>query len=252
MDRSLRLLQLFLQLSTQFARIGSVPGVLGAFARSRRGIAAVEFALVLPFMIILTLGSIEVARLIIFTRKIELVANTAVEMLSQNNTPAPSNASQGVVNFNDLHFTQGATLVIFPQILQDAANKGVEWSNDIAISMASIQFTPTPSTCTTSCTYKANVIWNSGPNPRPCGTSLTPVADTNTPTPTTLPTDVYGPGTILAVDIVYTYTPLFIQTIFGSIKIARSAFLAPRYKPQGIVYQVISGDDKIGAECPGF
>jgi Flp pilus assembly protein TadG len=208
----------------QFAGRCRQAALLSAFVRSRRGVAAVEFALVLPFMIILMLGSIEVARLITFTRKIELVANTAVEMLTQ--TPLP-----GVVFDQDLQFTQGSTVVIFPQILQDAANKGVAWTSDIAISMASIQFTATPSTCTTACSYVANVVWHSGPNPRPCKTNLAAVADTATPTPTTLPTDLYGPGSIIAVDIVYTYTPLFIQKLFGSIKISRSAFLAPRYVP---------------------
>jgi Flp pilus assembly protein TadG len=238
--------------SVQCAGIRGGLRLCGVFARSRRGVAAVEFALVLPFMVLLMLGSVEVARLITFSRKIELVANTAVEMLSQNDTSAPGNSNEGVVNYQDLHFTQGAALVIFPQLLKDAANKGVLWTSDISISMASVTFTPTPSTCTTSCTYTANVVWNSGPNPRPCGTNLAAVADTSTPTPTTLPTDLYGPGTVLVVDIVYTYTPLFIENLFGSIKLSRSAFMAPRYKQQGIIYQVISGDDKIGAECPGF
>ena len=232
-----------LSLATGMLREGGVLRHWLAFARSRRGIAAVEFALILPLMVVLTLGSVEVARLIIFTRKIELVANTAVEMLTQNGT--------GKVNYIDLHFAQDSTMVIFPQILQDAANKKISWSNDIAISMASVQFSPSPATCTSNCTYVANVVWNGGPNPRPCGTSLTPVADSSTPTPTTLPTDLYGPGSVLVVDIVYTYTPLFIQNLFGSIKISRSAFLAPRYVPL-VKYQVIAGDDQIGSECPGF
>jgi Flp pilus assembly protein TadG len=213
------------------------------FARARRGMAAVEFAMILPLMVALTLGSVEVARMILFTRKIELVANTAVEMLTQNGT--------GFVNYVDLHFAQDSTMVIFPQIMQDAANKQITWSNDIAISMASVQFTPTQATCTSNCTYLANVVWNSGPNPRPCGSNLTPVADTSTPTPTTLPADLYGPGSALVVDIVYNYTPLFIQSLFGTVKISRSAFVAPRYVPL-VKYQVISGDDKIGTECPGF
>ncbi len=216
---------------------------LVGLARSRTGIAAVEFAMILPLMIALMLGSVEIARYIVFSRKVELVANTAVEMLTQNGT--------GTVNYTDLHFAQDSTMVIFPQILQDAANKGVTWSNDISISMASVQFSPQPATCTNSCTYVAKVVWNSGPNPRPCGTNLAAVADTSTPTPTTLPTDLYGPGSVLVVDITFTYTPLFTQKLFGTIKLSRSAFVAPRYVPL-VKYQVTSGDDGIGKECPGF
>ena len=39
--------------------------------------------------------------------------------------------------------------------------------------------------------------------------------------------------------------------LFGAIKLSRSAFVAPRYVPL-VKYQVVSGDDGIGKECPGF
>jgi hypothetical protein len=76
------------------------------------------------------LGSVEAARLITFARRVTLVTTTAVEMLTQNGT--------GTVNYIDLHFAVDSTMVIFPQILQDAALKHVSWSNDIAISIASV------------------------------------------------------------------------------------------------------------------
>ena len=214
-----------------------------AFCRARQAIAAAEFALVLPLFVTLMLGSVEVARLITFARKVTLVATTAVEMLSQNGT--------GTVNYIDLDFAIDSTMVIFPQILQDAAQKEIPWNNDIAISMASILFTPNPSTCTSNCSYVANVVWNSGPNKRTCGVQLTPVPDTSVPSKTTLPTDVFGPGSLIVVDIVFNYTPIFGLGLFGTIPIARSAYLAPRYVPL-IKYVVASGDDGIGAECPGY
>jgi Flp pilus assembly protein TadG len=87
------------------------------FWRARQAIAATEFALVLPLLVILMLGSVEAARLIVSARKVTLVATTAVEMLTQNGT--------GKVNYVDLHFATDSTMVIFPQILQDAAQKGI-------------------------------------------------------------------------------------------------------------------------------
>jgi Flp pilus assembly protein TadG len=103
---------------------------LKQFWEARQAIAAVEFALVLPLLVILMLGSVEAARLITFARRVTLVTTTAVEMLTQNGT--------GTVNYIDLHFAVDSTMVIFPQILQDAALKHVSWSNDIAISIASV------------------------------------------------------------------------------------------------------------------
>jgi Flp pilus assembly protein TadG len=213
------------------------------FWRARQAIAATEFALVLPLLVILMLGSVEAARLIVSARKVTLVATTAVEMLTQNGT--------GKVNYVDLHFATDSTMVIFPQILQDAAQKGISWKNDISVSMASVVFTPNPSTCTSNCSYNANVVWNSGPNKRTCGVLLVSATDTATPSNTKLPADVFGPGSIIVVDVLFNYTPIFGLGLFGTIPIARSAYLAPRYVPL-IKYAVVSGDDGVGAECPGY
>ena len=107
------------------------------FWRARQAIAATEFALVLPLLIMLMLGSVEVARVIIAARNVTAVATTASEMLSQGTRP---------VQYGDLHFASESTMVIFPQILQDAAQKGISWKNDIAISIAGVCFSPLGST----------------------------------------------------------------------------------------------------------
>lgn len=80
---------------------------------------------------------------------------------------------------------------------------------------------------------------------------LTSVPDTAVPSKTALPADVFGPGSIVVVDIVFSYTPIFGFGLFGTVPIARSAYLSPRYVPL-IKYVVVSGDDGIGAECPGY
>jgi hypothetical protein len=139
-------------------------------------------------------------------------------------------------------------MVIFPQMLQDAARKGISWKNDISISIAGVLFTGKPAGCTPSncSSYDANVVWNSGPNKRTCGVLLTPAPDTATPSPTTLPTDVFGPGSLIVVDIVYNYAPifgsvftkLFGSPLFGTIPIARSAYLAPRYVQAPKLHQI--------------
>lgn len=71
------------------------------------------------------------------------------------------------------------------------------------------------------------------------------------PSKTTLPADVFGPGSIIIVDVVFNYTPIFGLGLFGTIPIARSAYLSPRYVPL-IKYAVVSGDDGLGAECAGY
>lgn len=235
------------------------------FWSARQAIAATEFALVLPILVILMLGSVEAARLIISVQRVTQVATTIVEMLSQTQAQNPNETGTGIpwsVTYIDLDFAIESTMVIFPQILQDAAQKGISWNNDISISTAGVLFTPNPTTCTSNCSYIANVVWNSGPNKRTCGVALTAVPDTSVPSKTTLPTDVFPAGappggSIIVVDILYNYTPIFGLGFFGTIPIARSAYLAPRYVQPGatpgyIQYYTASGDDGIGAECPKY
>jgi Flp pilus assembly protein TadG len=244
-----------------------------AFRHSTKAIAAVEFAIVLPVMLVVALGSVETARLMTFSQRINLVANTAVQMLSQTpqctTSPSPcvpsnlTGTTVGYVAYTDLHTAQDSAMVIFPQVLQDASQKGISWSSDIQISMSSVRFVATNPSCTTSCTYQAHVVWYSGPNPRPCGTNLTSAADNATPSATTLPqglfptsstapTALYAGSSLLVVDVAYTYTPLFTSKLFGAISMHRSAYMAPRYIQLVLYNSSQSGNDGIGNMCSTY
>jgi hypothetical protein len=235
------------------------------FWSARQAIAATEFALVLPILVILMLGSVEAARLIISAQRVTQVATTIVEMLSQTQAQNPNETGTGIpwsVTYLDLDFAIESTMVIFPQILQDAAQKGISWSNDISISMAGVLFTPNPTTCTSNCSYIANVVWNSGPNTRTCGVALTAVPDTSVPSKTTLPTDVFPtgapPGGRSSSSIFSTTTRRFLdlassERFLSRVPlISRPAMCNPAPPPGYIQYYTASGDDGIGAECPKY
>ena len=57
--------------------------MMGRFARDRRGVSAVEFALVAPLMITLYVGTTEVSQAITAGRKATLVARTVGDLASQ-------------------------------------------------------------------------------------------------------------------------------------------------------------------------
>jgi len=66
------------------------------FWSARQAIAATEFALVLPILVILMLGSVEAARLIISAQRVTQVATTIVEMLSQTQAQNPNETGTGI------------------------------------------------------------------------------------------------------------------------------------------------------------
>ncbi len=71
----LALSQLFASLREKFAR----------FARDKRGVSAVEFAIILPFMAMLYLGGTAVTQAIIVKRKVVLVTHTVGDLVARDN-----------------------------------------------------------------------------------------------------------------------------------------------------------------------
>jgi hypothetical protein len=57
---------------------------------------------------------------------------------------------------------------------------------------------------------------------------ITQTTDSSTPSPTTLPSDVYSAASLLVVDVTYTFTPTFSNFITSSFTMRQSAYFAPR------------------------
>lgn len=72
-------------LRRQFIRrqVHPAVGLLARFAGDPRGMSAVEFAMILPLMITLYLGTVEVSQGISIDRKVTLTARTAADLISQ-------------------------------------------------------------------------------------------------------------------------------------------------------------------------
>lgn len=60
--------------------------ILRRFARARSGVSAVEFALILPLMILLYAGSVELSEALAVDRKVNRVASTVGDLVAQNDS----------------------------------------------------------------------------------------------------------------------------------------------------------------------
>jgi Flp pilus assembly protein TadG len=220
---------------------------LAKFKFCDAGLAAVEFAVALPLLLVVLLGFFEFDRYVTMTRKLETTAASIAGIITQSQS--------GIITPVDVTFAQDATVVLFPAVLADSVRKGVSWSNDIAISMSSIVFSKANPTCSSNCSYNAQVAWSSGPKTasRPCNTLLQPVPDAQQPSPTTLASDAFGPVPVMAVDLSFNYTPLFAASLMPPLTIKRSAFMQPRYT-MGAAYlkYSVAGGDSLVTTCPGF
>ncbi len=64
---------------------------------AEQGLAAVEFALALPLLIVITFGSIEVVRYVIIVQKIEKVSLTLSDLVAQSETITTADLNQIIV-----------------------------------------------------------------------------------------------------------------------------------------------------------
>jgi len=199
--------------------------------RDKQGFVAVEFGLALPVLGLMLVGFVELDRYAWATRQLETSANAIAQMLSQSQKVEPT----------DMKYAQDSVMVLFPRALQDSARLGKSWDSVVQVGMSEFNFAPSVPGCVSACAYQAKVGWSGGSARRPCNTVMTPVPDSTTPSKTTLPSDAYGPNSVIVVDLTFSYRPLFAEKIFGPLTIKRTSYLQPRYV-NNLTYSVAGGD----------
>ena len=235
-------------------RIATLPS---RFLRSTRATVAVEFAFALPVLIVLLLLGIQVVTYVNAVRKVELLATSISEMISQAAPPTGSTIAS--VNQLDLHFAYDAGLVVFPYLMSDAQRQGVAWWQDIYINYASVQFvkipgTTCPATGDQSSCYLANVVWTStgttGGKYRPCLIPQLAMDDTSAPNNAYLPRSIFGASSVIAVDVVFSFHPTFAGNLLPTLRIARSVYVQPRYA--SLITYDTTNSDGIATKCLGY
>lgn len=163
---------------------------LGRLARDRRGVSAVEFALLAPMMIGLYLGSTEMANGIGAARKVSLSAYTLANLASQVTTIATSDMT------NMLNATSA---IIAPYS-----------TSNLKATLSCIKI---------DSTGKATVAWSATLN----GTARTVGASI------TIPSSLAVPSTqLLFGEVSYAYTPSLGYIITGTVNLSDQMYMAPR------------------------
>ena len=198
---------------------------LSRFRRDRRGVAAVEFAMMLPIMLLLFIGVVDVTRGVIASRKLNLLSRTLADLVSQEPTAIPTPISEIQTIF------AAASAVMAPY--------GTS-SLKLTVSAVDIKAKADKTCC------DALVRWSftqSG-TLRGCTTALNQVPNGTSPAPTNFPaalvtanqTQGYsytGTGAVssyvIVADASYTYAPLFRQAwSWFSAGINKTTFMVPR------------------------
>lgn len=217
--------------------------------RDESATALVEFAFVAPFLIFLLLGSVELSNEITASRRLDQASYSVAQIVSEAPNPP------GTISYSDLQMAHDSVMIVFPLVLADSASKGEAWTSDISITISNVVMTKVNPSCTANCAYNAQVAWTWGDVKRPCTVNLTPsLSDASAPSNTTLPPDAFSTGSVVVVDIAYTYTPSLMSSLITSRTFHRTTYLQPRNVPPSsyIKYSAITGDPGATTVCTGY
>jgi Flp pilus assembly protein TadG len=206
----------------QAARMSA--GLLTRMRRDQRGVAAVEFAVVLPFMLMLYISTAAVTQAVSASRDVVVLARTLSDLVAQQS----ANVNLTDTTAKDIFSASTAIMAPFPTTPLKMTLSNVEFVSDVLALNSNL--------------LDAKVRWTvsfSGGTLRPCTNPLlTPVPNSSTPSPTTMPVGLYAQGFLIVSDVTYTYTPSFgyFNFTFGSTSstpilsftMSRTAYMRPR------------------------
>lgn len=182
-----------------------------SIGRSRRGVAALEFAICAPVLIVLLLGVYDLARGWTASSKLTTSAFSIGQIAT---ILAVQSDGTSVLNGADAWRAATAINGSMPQTLAPGSS--------YAVSFSEVEFS-TDNTCTMPTYCIAKVKWtvnmlpgNNTTYERKC-VQLNRDADTVPPDLGDLPLDAFTASPILVVDVYYTYTPTFTQSIISPI-----------------------------------
>ena len=210
--------------------------LVGLRSRNRRGVVALEFAMMAPLLMLPLMFMYDAANGWMVWHRLTLAARS----VAQISTLLAVNADgSNTLSYDQAWRASTAVYAAMPETLADGATYGVV--------MSEVLFTSPDSCNGTACV--ANVRWSTtllGSAPRrACGT-LAVAPDSSPPSPAALPQSAFQSAPLLVVDVTYSFTPTLLGSLIGGIPMAWSAYLPVR---SGISDQTISYDDP-KAQCP--
>jgi Flp pilus assembly protein TadG len=163
---------------------------LGGWVKDERGVSAVEFAMLLPLMLTLYLGAVEVSQGIAADRKVTLTARTVADLVSQ---------AQKVTNNDMTNSLNAASAVMAPYS-----------TSNLKVVVSSVKI---------DAQGKATVAWSDTLN----GTARAKDSTVTLPPALNIPN-----SSLIWSEVQYSYTPVIGYVITGSMNLKDQIYMRPR------------------------
>ncbi len=164
---------------------------LGTFPHDRSGLSAVEFALILPVMIALYFGAVELSNALTVDRRVTSVASTVADLAAQaeevtkNDVEDMFKAARAIMNPYD---SNGVSIVLTSVVADEDNKTTVDWS----------------------CSVDGGGTYSKG-------------------SAYTLPPNLTQPFTsVIVAEVAYTYSPPIVEYITTPLNLTETFYLRPR------------------------
>lgn len=224
-----------------------------SFRSDDQGVAALEFALILPLMLMIYLGLVEVSKSLRAAQRVDLVAHTLADLTAQKLTGGAASGQAGMTNADFQDVFSAGTLLLTP----------------LPATGLKMTITEVNITSPTATTWQAKATWtvtkNSGAVARPCtvlsASDAAPITSGAMPTSYTQVTNGVNPvtGPVIVADVSYVYSSGINFTFqffswlgwhsFSNVTFNRTSYSPVRntYSPPHIQYV---GSITGGTNCP--
>ena len=169
----------------------AMPARPAGFAADQSGVSAVEFAILLPLMLTLYLGGVEISQAVSADRKTTVVAHTIGDLTAQ---------AQNVTSADMTNILNAASAIAYPYA-----------ASNLAVTVSSV--------CIDSTGTKATVAWSKTSN----GTARSGVVTTSIPTAL-----MVANTSLIWGEASYSYRPTIGWTITGTLNLKDQFFMRPR------------------------
>lgn len=175
--------------------------LLARFVKDKRGVAAVEFVFIVPLMLTLTFGTIEVSSGVAIDRKVTLVARTLSDLVSQGTKVS----STDIQNF----FKMGSAIMTpYP--------------------VTTATMTQKVSAITIDASRVARIAWSYSGNVNGSSVTVSAGYPKNTVITTIPPGLVVANTQLIWSEVTYTYTPIVGYVLRSTVPLSDQCYTRPR------------------------
>jgi Flp pilus assembly protein TadG len=183
------------------------------FRRNERGVAAVEFALIMPFLLTLYFGSMEASALFTVDKRVNTISATVGDLVAQTDPDAAADTDPDITQATLTNYFNAAAGIISP------------YSKTGLKQVVSLVYVKSDGT--------TKIVWSkangTGAVARTAGQAFTPLS-TSSVTDT-----VARGGCIVAAETTYSYKPLLGQVFTTSLTLSHTNYFVPRYGATNVI-----------------